>query len=65
MITVFLILPLIIAAFVFGGVFLGYYLTELLNAPSPILYPLLFSAIGLGLSILVSFIIAAHLTKKK
>ncbi len=41
-----------------GGVFLGFYVSELLGESDSILLPILFATLGLGVSIVVSLYVA-------
>ena len=50
--------PFVIAIPVLGGLFAGFYLTTLLSESSRILYPLLFSTIGLAISIVIIYFLA-------
>jgi len=51
-------LPFLITFFVVGGVFLGFYLSDISNTPSRVVLPLLFATTGLAVSIIASYFIA-------
>jgi hypothetical protein len=59
------ILPIIIAILVVGGVFAGFQVARLVGAPHSVIYPLAFSAVGLMISIVVSYLIAKRVSEEK
>ena len=50
-----LILPVVIAFFVVGGVFLGFYVGDIMGLKGSAVTPLAFSAIGLLISLIISY----------
>jgi len=50
--------PLVIAIPVLGGLFSGFYLTALFDESNRILYPLMFSTIGLVISIVIIYFLS-------
>lgn len=50
-----LVLPVIIASFVLGGVFLGFYVGDLAGMKGSAVAPLAFSTIGLLISLIISY----------
>ena len=58
-ITITLIgLPFLIAFFVVGGAFFGFYLSDVLKTSNRVVFPLVFATAGLALSIIASYFIA-------
>ncbi len=57
-------LPMMIAALVLTGVFIGYYLAGIYKSTS-ILFPLIFSGIGFAVSLVLSYLIAKRVASSK
>lgn len=53
-----IVLPVVIASFVVGGVFLGFYVGDILGFKRSVIMPLAFSTIGLLISLIVSYSVA-------
>jgi len=56
-------LPFLIATLVVGGTFIGFYISDLTGEPQSILYPFIFSTVGLTASIVVSYYIAKRVSR--
>ncbi|MEM1995281.1 MAG: hypothetical protein QXW32_07430 [Nitrososphaerales archaeon] len=54
-------LPILIAALVLTGVFIGFYVANIYKSTS-ILFPLLFSGIGFAASLILSYLIAKRVS---
>jgi hypothetical protein len=55
--VILFILPVIMAGLILGGVFLGFYMSDLMGTHSSIVMPLIFATVGLFASIGVALII--------
>lgn len=60
---ILLVLPLIMAGLIIGGVFLGFYVSDLIGTHGSIVMPLIFATIGLFASIGVALIVVRLLLK--
>lgn len=53
-----ILLPVLIASMVLGGVFFGFYLSDIFDARSRLVFPFVFATLGFALSIVASYFIA-------
>ena len=56
------LLPFIISVLVVGGVFLGFYVSEVTEDSNRLVYPLIFSTLGLAVSIVAIYHIARRIS---
>ena len=58
-----LVLPIIMAALIVGGVFLGFYVSDLMGSHGSLILPIVFATVGLFAALVVSLVVIKKVLK--
>jgi len=58
-----LVLPIIMAALIVGGVFLGFYVSDIMGSHCSLILPIVFATVGLFAALVVSLVVIKKVLK--
>ena len=58
-----LVLPIIMAALIVGGVFLGFYVSDIMGSHGSLILPIVFATVGLFAALVVSLVVIKKVHK--
>ena len=58
-----LVLPIIMAALIVGGVFLGFYVSDIMGSHGSLILPIVFATVGLFAALVVSLVVIKKVLK--
>lgn len=58
-----LVLPIIMAALIVGGIFLGFYVSDIMGSHGSLILPIVFATVGLFAALVVSLVVIKKVLK--